>query len=62
VSGAWGKQGATFVDLKKVRKDMFLDALTTAYKNVALKKRLLIVELPSVIQIISGRNLTGHSR
>jgi len=39
VPGGWGKQGATFVDLKKVRKDMFLDALTTAYKNIALKKR-----------------------
>jgi hypothetical protein len=35
VPGAWGKQGATFVKLKKVRKDIFLDALTTAYKNVA---------------------------
>jgi hypothetical protein len=38
VPGGWGKKGATFVDLKKVRKDMFLDALTTAYHNVARSK------------------------
>ena len=37
VPGAWGRQGATFVDLKKVRKDMFKDALTTAYQGVAAK-------------------------
>jgi len=39
VPGGWGKQGATFVDLKKVRKDMFLDALRTAYHNVASPPR-----------------------
>lgn len=39
VPGGWGKQGATFVELKKVRKDMFIDALTTAYNNVASKKQ-----------------------
>lgn len=38
VPGGWGKKGATFVDLKKVRKDMFKDALTTAYKELARKK------------------------
>jgi predicted DNA-binding protein (MmcQ/YjbR family) len=38
VPGAWGKQGWTFVDLKKVRKDMFRDALTQSYSNVAPKK------------------------
>jgi len=37
VPNAWGKQGATLVELKKVRKDMFKDALTTAYKGVAEK-------------------------
>jgi len=37
VPGGWGTQGATFVDLKKVRKDMFTDALTTAYHGVASK-------------------------
>ncbi len=39
VPGGWGKQGATFVDLKKVRKDMFKDALTTAYKLVTEKQK-----------------------
>ena len=37
VPGAWGKQGATFVNLKKVRKDMFKDALSTAYQGVVEK-------------------------
>ena len=39
VPGAWGKKGATFVELKKVRKDMFRDALTTAYNLVAAKTK-----------------------
>ena len=30
VPNKWGKQGATFVELKKVRKDMLKDALTQA--------------------------------
>jgi hypothetical protein len=38
VPGGWGKQGATFVNLGKVRKDMFKDALTTAYREVSAKK------------------------
>jgi hypothetical protein len=37
---AWGKRGATAVDLKKVRKDMLRDALTVAYCNKAPKKVL----------------------
>ena len=37
VEGTWGAQGATFVDLKKVRKDMFKDALTVAYNGLAKK-------------------------
>jgi hypothetical protein len=32
VANKWGKQGWTLVDLKKVRKDMLKDLLTTAYK------------------------------
>jgi hypothetical protein len=39
VPGFWGKQGATFVDLKKVRKDMFKDALKTAYEGVLVPKK-----------------------
>ncbi len=38
VPGTWGTQGATFVDLKKVRKDMLKDAMTVAYCNIAPKK------------------------
>ena len=37
VPGGWGAKGATFVDLKKVRKDMFKDALTTAYNETVNK-------------------------
>ena len=37
-NGAWGKQGWTIIDLKKIRKDMLKDALTTAYREVAPKK------------------------
>lgn len=39
VNGYWGKQGFTFVDLGKVRKDMFKDALTAAYHEVAAPKK-----------------------
>jgi len=38
VNGAWGKQGATFVNLSKVRKDMFKDALNCAYTTLTKKK------------------------
>jgi hypothetical protein len=38
VPGGWGRQGATFVELRKVRKGMFKDALTTAYCTVAPSK------------------------
>jgi predicted DNA-binding protein (MmcQ/YjbR family) len=37
VDNKWGKQGWTLVDLKKVRKDMLKDMLTTAYNQVAAK-------------------------
>ena len=38
VGNKWGKQGWTLVELKKVNKDVFADALTTAYCEVAPKK------------------------
>ena len=38
VSGGWGKHGATFINLKKVKKAMFLDALKTAWKTTAPAK------------------------
>ncbi|HRO46990.1 MmcQ/YjbR family DNA-binding protein [Agriterribacter sp.] len=34
----WGKQGWTLVEMRKVHKDLFTDALTTAYCEVASKK------------------------
>ncbi len=38
VNNKWGKQGWTFIDLKKVRKDMLKDAMKTAYEE-ALKPK-----------------------
>lgn len=38
VPGGWGRQGATMINLKKVKKEMLLDALTTAWKTVAPPK------------------------
>jgi hypothetical protein len=38
VPNKWGKNGATLVELQKVRKGIFQDALTTAYCRVAPKK------------------------
>jgi hypothetical protein len=38
VPNAWGKQGWTLINLKKVKKAMLLDALTTAYITVAPNK------------------------
>ena len=38
VPNKWGKQGWTFVEMQKVKKELFIDALTTAYCEVAPKK------------------------
>lgn len=38
VPNAWGKQGWTRIELKKVRKDLFKAALNSSYCNVAPKK------------------------
>jgi predicted DNA-binding protein (MmcQ/YjbR family) len=38
VPGGWGAKGATFVDLAKVRADMFKDALQAAYTLAVTKK------------------------
>lgn len=38
VDNKWGKQGWTQVEMGKVRKELFIDALTTAYCEVAPKK------------------------
>lgn len=38
VDNKWGKQGWTAINLKKVRKDMLEDALTSAYNEVIRSK------------------------
>lgn len=38
VPNKWGKQGATFVDMKNVKLKLFTDALTKSYCQVAPKK------------------------
>lgn len=38
VDNKWGKQSWTLVEMKKVKKELFVDALTTAYCEVAPKK------------------------
>jgi hypothetical protein len=42
VPGGWGRQGWTMINLKKVKKSMLLDALTTAWKTVAPAKLVSI--------------------
>jgi hypothetical protein len=41
VPGGWGRQGATMINLKKVRKSMLQDALTTAWKTIAPPKLVI---------------------
>ena len=38
VPNAWGKYGWTLINLKKVKKEMLKDAVTTAYCHVAPPK------------------------
>ena len=38
VPGGWGKHGATFINLKKIKKSMLIDAMTTAWKTTAPPK------------------------
>jgi len=38
VPGGWGRKGATFINLKKVKLSMLTDALTTAWKTTAPRK------------------------
>lgn len=35
VPGGWGRQGATFVELPKVKKEIVKEALESAWKNTA---------------------------
>ncbi|HVG14071.1 MAG TPA: MmcQ/YjbR family DNA-binding protein [Chitinophagaceae bacterium] len=43
VPNKWGKQGWTFIEMSKVKKSIFTDALTTAYCEVAPKNLSLLV-------------------
>lgn len=43
VPNKWGKQGWTLIELKKVRQDTLLDALTTAYKTIAPKRLIKLL-------------------
>lgn len=38
VANKWGKQGWTLIELNKVSKDLFIEALTKAYCEVAPQK------------------------
>lgn len=38
VDNKWGKQGWTIIEMPRVRKSIFIDALTTAYCEVAPAK------------------------
>lgn len=38
VNNKWGKQGWTFIEMKNVNKELLLDAITTAYCEVAPPK------------------------
>jgi predicted DNA-binding protein (MmcQ/YjbR family) len=38
VDNKWGKQGWTLIEMNKVHKDLFIDAVTTAYCEVAPRK------------------------
>lgn len=44
VDNKWGKQGWTIIEMAKVRKDLFVDALITAYCEVAPKKLAMQVK------------------
>ena len=35
VDNKWGRQGWTIIEMQNIRKDIFIDALTTAYCEVA---------------------------
>lgn len=39
VPNKWGKQGATYVELKRVRKDILRAALNDAYKKATIRKK-----------------------
>ena len=38
VNGTWGKQGATFIELQKIKKSLLKEVLAIAYSNIISKK------------------------
>ncbi|HEY0054638.1 MAG TPA: MmcQ/YjbR family DNA-binding protein [Pedobacter sp.] len=48
VGNKWGKQGWTLIELNTVNPDIFVDALTTAYCEVAPKKLAQQVRLSNI--------------
>lgn len=50
VGNKWGKQGWTIIEMKRVDKNLFTDALTTAYCSVAPK------ELSDQVRLNEGIN------
>ena len=49
VNNKWGKQGWTTIDMKRVNADLFKDAVTTSYCQVAPKKLAKMVR-PSELE------------
>lgn len=39
VPGAWGKQGYTIIELKRIRKNLCREALRVSYENVSKPKK-----------------------
>jgi hypothetical protein len=39
VPGGWGKGGATYINLEKIKKSMLKDALTCAYQNITARQQ-----------------------
>ncbi len=50
VPGSWGRRGATYIDLKKVRRTTLKDALTTAYFTATPELRK--IKKPNPLQSI----------
>ena len=44
VDNKWGKQGWTFIEMTKVRKEIFIAAVSSAYCEVAPKKLAAMVK------------------
>lgn len=49
LANKWGKQGWTIIEMPEVHKDLFTDAITTAYCEVAPKKLAEQVRPPNKV-------------